>query len=243
MPIDRQRIRVCYLCGRSLDGKLSDDHVPPRQLYGKEVRKKHNPNLLTIPVHADCNHTYQHDEDYFVYSMSAFAVKTYSGKSVLTDINHRYKNSAQRKLLHKVFREWEKRPSGLHLPPGKVVKRIEGKRIHRVAWKIVRGLFFYNEERVLPESTPSSIEYVPPDTRPPDTFFVLNEQLNLGQYSGVFDYRYKQFPDVENMYYWAMLFWDAFLILMAFHDPDCGCKTCVRSRLPKTVTPNPGGKY
>ena len=233
---NRKEIRVCYLCGRVLDGDLSDDHVPPKQLYAKGIRIKHNPNLLTIPVHAECNRAYQHDEDYFVYSMSAFAVKTYSGKSVLADINRRYQNGEQQKLLIKTFREWEKRPSGLHLPSGKVVKRIEGKRIHRVAWKIVRGLFFYSEKRVLPESTPNSIEYVPPNTRPPDTFFVLNDSPNLGQYPGVFDYRYRQFQDVENMYYWALLFWDAFMILMAFHNPDCGCETCAKSRAPETET-------
>ena len=186
---NRKEIRVCYLCGRVLDGDLSDDHVPPKQLYAKGIRIKHNPNLLTIPVHAECNRAYQHDEDYFVYSMSAFAVKTYSGKSVLADINRRYQNGEQQKLLIKTFREWEKRPSGLHLPSGKVVKRIEGKRIHRVAWKIVRGLFSIMKQvsQVHPQIINMS------RTRPP-TFFVSMTVLISGS-TGVFDYRYRQFQD------------------------------------------------
>ncbi len=222
----RNQISICYLCGQTLDGAVSSDHVPPKQLYAKEIRIKHNPNLLTIPVHKDCNRAYQHDEDYFVYSMSALAAKTYSGRSVLTDINRRYQKGEQRKLLVKTYKEWERRPSGLHLPRGKIAKQIEGKRVHRVAWKIARGLFFHNEKQILPESTLNDIQFVPPGTRPPDTFHALDDATNLGQYPGVFDYRYKRFPDIKDMHYMAMLFWDAFMILMAFHSPDCCCKGC-----------------
>ena len=119
-----------------------------------------------------------------------------------------------------------KGPSALVLPGGKVVKRIEGARIHRVTWKIVRGLFFFHEGKVLSEATPNHIEYVAPDARPPPPFFALNEEPNLGQYPGVFDFRYKQFSEANNLWYWAMLFWDAFLVLMAFHDFDCKCHQC-----------------
>lgn len=226
MVMDRKSIETCYLCGETLTCPISNDHVPPKQLYSKNVRRKHNPNLLTLPVHKNCNHSYQHDEDYFVYSMNSLAVRTYSGKSVMDDINRRFKRGQQQKLLSKVWKEWEKRPSGLVLPAGKVVKRIEGKRIHRVAWKIVRGLFFYHQGKLLREETPNKIEYVAPDVRPPDPFFALNEQPNLGQYPGVFDFRYKQFSEAKNLWYWAMLFWDAFMVLMAFHDTECECAAC-----------------
>ena len=144
----------------------------------------------------------------------------------MDDIKRRFERGQQQKLLSKVWKEWEKRPSGLVLPAGKVVKRIEGKRIHRVAWKIVRGLFFYHQGELLREETPNKIEYVAPNMRPSDPFFALNEQPNLGQYSGVFDFRYKQFPGAENLWYWAMLFWDAFMVLMAFHDTECECTAC-----------------
>ncbi len=230
MPNIHSQISTCYLCGKSLDDRVSSDHVPPKQLYAKEVRIQHRPNLLTIPVHEDCNRAYQHDEDYFVYSMSALAGKTYSGKSVLADINRRYQHGKQRKLLVKTYKEWERRPSGLYLPRGKIAKRVEGRRIHRVAWKIARGLFFHNENQILPENALNNIEYVPPGTRPPETFHALNDATNLGQYPGVFDYRYKQFPDVEGMYYMAMLFWDAFMILIAFHSPACCCNGCTEPR-------------
>ena len=31
--------KVCYLCGLPLEGKESKDHVPPNQLYAKEIKK------------------------------------------------------------------------------------------------------------------------------------------------------------------------------------------------------------
>ena len=226
MSMDRNIIETCYLCAEALTDPISDDHVPPRQLYGKAIRRKHNPNLLTLPVHKSCNASYQHDEDYFVYSMSSLAVRTYSGKSVIDDIKRRFEEGKQQRLLSMAWKEWEKRPSGLVLPAGKMAKRIDGKRIYRVAWKIVRGLFFYHERKLVRETTPNRVEYVAPDTRPPTPFFTLNEQPNLGQYPGVFDFRYRQFPEAHNLWYWAMLFWDAFMVLLAFHDTECDCTVC-----------------
>jgi hypothetical protein len=168
------------------------------------------------------------DEDYFVYSMSPLASQTHAGLSVLNDIKHRYDQNEQTRLLRKVFQEWDKRPSGLYLPKGKILKRIEGERIHRVAWKIVRGLFFHDEKMMLPDNTPNRIEYVTPDNQPPEEYFALNGEPTRGQHPGIFDYKYRRFPEIENMYYWAMLFWDAFMILMAFHNPSCRCKICSR---------------
>jgi hypothetical protein len=74
---------LCYLCGEPLAEPVSDDHVPMKQLFAPEIRKKHNPShLLTIPVHDRCNKSYQLDEDYFVYSLMPFAPGSYSGTAL-----------------------------------------------------------------------------------------------------------------------------------------------------------------
>ena len=49
------------------------------------------------------------------------------------------------------MREFEERPSGLHLPSNLVLKRLDGDRITRVAWKLVRGLYFLETGSVLAE--------------------------------------------------------------------------------------------
>jgi hypothetical protein len=54
-----------------------------------------------------------------------------------------------------VLNEFDHNPSGLLLPGGKVLKRFDGKRIARVAWKMVRGLHFHYAHEVLPEDWPT----------------------------------------------------------------------------------------
>ena len=151
MSINKNDVQVCYLCNQPLDGEINVDHVPPRQFYGKAIRKRHNPNLLTLRVHKRCNQQYQHDEDYFVNTLIPLVHDTYAGNVVLRDDLEKYRNRQQVGLMQKVLREFDNRPSGLILPRGKVVKRLDGQRVHRIAWKIVRGLYFYHEGKVLPE--------------------------------------------------------------------------------------------
>ena len=57
------------------------------------------------------------------------------------------------RLYQAVRREFEKQPSGLHLPGGRVVKRFQGERVNRVVWKLVRGLYFHEMSSVLPDDT------------------------------------------------------------------------------------------
>ena len=137
----KHTIMICYLCGEPLDVDIDRDHVPPRQFYGKEVRTKHNPNLFTLPVHSLCNKDYQKDEDYFVHTIAPLAMGSYSGKSLWADLSEQYKRPQGQRIGQMVLKEFDKRPSGLILPFGKVAKRFDGQRVWRVVWKIMRGLF------------------------------------------------------------------------------------------------------
>jgi hypothetical protein len=222
---------ICYLCGERLCDPISRDHVPPQQFYSDEIRRQHNPHLLTIPVHKACNSSFQHDEDYFVNSLLPLGCGSYAGNSLLHEISQKYRKGEKVKIVHKVLREFERRPSGLILPPNKVAKRIEGDRIHRVAWKIVRGLYFHNFQEVLPADTPNAFEIVPPDELPPPAFFALLDEPVRGRYPGVFDDKFAKFPEVQNFNYWAMLLWDRLLIISMFHDPSCDCDDCTTRKV------------
>ncbi len=217
---------ICYLCGKPLSRELSRDHVPPRQLYAEDIRRKHNPHLLTLPVHEACNLGYQSDEDYFVYSLMPFGRGSYSGNVLRGKILEDCKHPEQRTLLQKVLDEFECRPSGLILPPHLVAKRFEGDRILRVAWKIVRGLYFSRFGSFVPEDAPKGCEVIPPGQKPPDDFFVLLGGDNYGEYPGVFDYSFKAYPDAHNFNYWAMLLWDRIIITLKFQFPPCNCGEC-----------------
>lgn len=217
---------ICYLCGNALSEPTSRDHVPPRQLYAADVRVAHSPNLLTIPVHHGCNRSYQHDEDYFVNTLAPFARGSCSGNALLNEVFRKFEGGEKQGLVHKVREEFERQPSGLVLPPGLVAKRFEGDRLHRVAWKIIRGLYFHQYHEFIPVDTPTRLIIVPPDEPPPREFFFIPDDPVHGQYPGVFDYKFAKYPEVHDFTYWAMLLWDRIILIMMFHDPKCKCEEC-----------------
>jgi hypothetical protein len=122
--------------------------------------------------------------------------------------------------------EFERQPGGLLLPPGRVAKRFQGERLLRVAWKIVRGLYFFHIGEFVEEDAPRYLEIVPPGEMPPASFFVLSGKENHGKYPGVFDYTSAAYPQEHNFNYWAMLLWDRIILTMGFQAPACGCAEC-----------------
>ncbi len=218
----------CYLCGKALGRPSSKDHVPPKQFYSTRIRSENELNLLTLQAHPACNLSYQHDEDYFAYSIGQLVPKTFSGHSLLLDVGDRLQAGKQKLLFEKVRQEWDRRPAGLILPPGKTAKRIEGERIGRIAWKITRGLFFNETKTYLPEDTPRHVKMLLPDEVPPPWLGVLATEPDRGKYPGIFNYRYCQIPEADDAWVWANLFWDAVLICYLFDDPACSCEQCGR---------------
>jgi hypothetical protein len=119
--------------------------------------------------------SYQRDEDYFVYSLFPFARGSEGGDEIYKYIHEKFWNKEKVPLVHKVLKEFESRPSGLVLPPDKMIKRYEGERIRRVAWKIVRGLYFHHHDKVLPENLTVSCSVTTPDEEPPEHFKMFIE--------------------------------------------------------------------
>lgn len=218
-------IDICYLCGELLEGDVDDDHVPPKQFYARDLRRMYSPNLFTLPVHSSCNKAYQKDEDYFVHSMGPVVMESYSGKALWEDISDHYERPQNRRIAEMVLKEFDKRPSGLVLPFGKVAKRFDSERMWRVVWKIVRGLFFKEIGQVLPSDLPIKREILSPGERSSPEFDITRTVPTLGQYPGVFDYRYIGIPG--KIYLWEMLFWDRIIMFVGFHVPGCNCRLCI----------------
>lgn len=224
----KANIDICYLCGKPLGDEIDKDHVPPKQFYARDLRKKYAPNLFTLPVHPSCNKAHQKDEDYFVHSVGPMAMESYSGKALWGDISVRCGRPQNKRIVQMVLKEFDKRPSGLILPFGKIAKRFDGERVWRVVWKVVRGLFFKEIGQVLPENWPTRREIFSPGENPPSKWDFILTAPPLGQYPGVFDYRYVGIPG--KMYLWAMLFWDRIIMFVGFHVPGCTCKVCINNR-------------
>ena len=223
----------CYLCGRKLSCPTSKDHCPPRALFSPEIRKQHNLNqLITFRVHRQCNESYSLDEEYFIATLMPFARGSVAGNSTYKKFMADAREDEHKLLLaEKILREFEPRPSGLYLPSGVVSKRQDGDRITRVAWKIVRGLYFHHHCAILPVGIAVGCEVIPPNQRPPEHFMYVSslaDDETHGRYGGVFDYRFRVFEtDLGTLNYWAFLIWDRVIMTLYFHDPwTCQCEVC-----------------
>ena len=143
-----------------------------------------------------------------------------------------HNDERKQRLAKKILREFEQRPSGLYIPPDLVVKRQDGARIRRIAWKVVRGLYSYHYGSLLPEAISVRCELIPPGRRPPEVLqYVcgLSDDETHGRYGGAFDYRFRVIEtDLGKSNYWALLIWDRIIMTLCFHDPwSCQCEQCI----------------
>jgi hypothetical protein len=221
---------ACYLCGLPLSAPFNVDHVPPQRFFARSIRRTYNlAKLLTIDVHEACNEAYRLDEQYFVHALAPFARGSFAGTPIFKKVTEEYHGGKNRRLVEKVLKEFDQRPSGLILPRGKIAKRFEGTRISRIAWKIVRGLFFHHHKIIYPEHWTVSVTLTAPGEEPPGHFqtFMTVSTKTYGNYPGVFDYRFLHFPEVEQgLHYWALLLWDRIICTVVFHDIGCRCPSC-----------------
>ena len=222
----------CYLCGGPLRGPTSRDHCPPQALFAKEIRGRYNTSQLkTFSVHKRCNASYALDEQYFIATLIPFALGSEAGDAAFKNfITSSRKSKRKRRLAEKILHEFETQPGGVHLPSGLVAKRQDGRRIKRIAWKIVRGLYFAHHGAILPENLSVGCTVTAPGRRPPDHFLYVRDLDNatLGRYPGAFDYFFHVMDiDLNKLNYWAFLIWDRVIITVYFHDPwSCQCETC-----------------
>jgi hypothetical protein len=217
---------ICYICGQTLVGKINKDHVPMKQLYGKEYRRITNPNLFCLPTHQKCNKSFQKDEEYFVYTFIPIARETPAGKYVAEDVKDRARSGEQRPLLHLVLKQFAESIKGASADMRMI--KIDGSRVWRVIWKIAKGLYYKEKQGYLSDDVPKYLSLYGPDDRIPDTLKdALTSLETRADYPPVFDYRYRQFPEVHNAHLFLMTLWDTYLFEVVFHDPDCLCEACV----------------
>jgi len=234
---------VCYLCGKPLAPPINADHPVMQQIFAPEIRRKYNVSkLITFDVHEACNTAYRSDEDYFVRTLMPFARGSEAGNAMYKKVLDDFRSGKQVPLTKMVLQEFHPKPSGLVLPSSKVVKKFDGERIRRVAWKMVRGLHFYHHSgQVLPERWPTvGVQVYAGETPPPqDLLCFVNIAKSRGIYPGVFDYKFEKFPEIKNLHYWALLLWDRIIIRVLFHDTACICETCTSARAASVAQQSP----
>ena len=122
--------------------------------------------------------------------------------------------------MEKVRQEFTEKVGRVVLLPTRMAKTFDGTRVRNVVWKITREIFFIETERFLPEDTPVTFQFLSTDDQPPIYLSYIDTFPSRGRYTGVFDFKYTQMPEVHNSHWWAYLFWDKIIAIVIFHDPS-----------------------
>jgi hypothetical protein len=221
---------VCYLCGRPLTpGQATNrDHVPPRRLFARSIRKQFNPQLVTVRVHADCNFGYQQDEEYFLASVGPMAAGSPTFEALVPELRRGLQRLEAPGLRTKVCGEM----GAVHTADGLWLKAVDHGRLRRVIWKIVRGLLYVETDRTYPDAYPVDVELINPTTAPkvlPDHpwFSAVRDTGSLADYGAVFDCKALGVTgEGGRIHIFAFLFWDRLIALVRFHDSACACINC-----------------
>ncbi len=228
----------CYLCGQTISEKdLSRDHLPPKLFIPSEVRNVHNLNrLITLPAHKKCNASFSKDEEYFRLSVGTLGNENPIARANFRDARRGIRRPRGKGLLYKVLAEFsETTPKGLHLPGGKKLKTFETARIKRVIWKIIRGVYFHENNKALPPNCKLDLflchEAV---INRPNVEELRKLTVGLpqkGAYPGLFAYRIGETVP-PGMGLCGLLFWDSVFFIALFHLLDCPCGECPAKSYP-----------
>ncbi len=216
---------TCYLCGKTIEGAASADHVPPQQFFAPALRQRFNlDRLATLPSHRACNIGFGKDEEYVVNALVPAAMGSPTANVLIDHHASRFKSGKATGLGWKILKSFDRKPPGVDLPDELVGIHLEGERVKRVAWKIVRGLHVLEYGSVLPEDTRFYIEIQEPENRKKSEMQGLWEHVkrheSKGPYQAVF--AYKTFRAEKGgivVYGWGMLWWDRIMVFISHSAP------------------------
>ena len=250
----KNKPKICYLCGESINPKdLDREHVPPKQMYPKGIRKANNPQLITLASHKQCNQKYQKDEEYFKFSLGCMAIAGLANVEseirdpLLDDLKKIVERKEYGGLNQRVLKEF----TNLVTPRGDIIKKFEGERIAKILWKIVRGLFFHETgERFLPDDTYRLLHVFSANPeldffdKPTDFFTYLQNTPLKGVCPSVFGYKYKCLPSENDPHWWVwgLFFWENTIIVeINCLDPKSSkeeCRQALKNAIDETSIPN-----
>jgi hypothetical protein len=136
--------KKCIYCGESRN--LNKDHIPPKNLFAKPRPA----NLITVPSCKLCNESFRKDDEYFQIIMHTrfetgghpelLKLKAKLARSLKREESVRF----HKKIKESIFTAEVVSKGGLYLGMAPAL-RVQGKRLERVATRIVRGLFYFEK--------------------------------------------------------------------------------------------------
>lgn len=139
--LERVQRNICAYCGSS--DKLTNDHVPPRNLF---IKPRPN-NLITVPACANCHSCTSKDDEYFRVKI---CFRNDAGRhpgaranwdSMLRSLSRQQATGLRRRILSDLRYVQLKTPSGLYIGK-RVGYNVDLSRVRRVVERTIRGLYF-----------------------------------------------------------------------------------------------------
>ncbi len=149
------------------------------------------------------------------------------GQAATDDFKRRLRRPAGRRLARMVLQEFREPDGGLVLPDNRILKKLDTERVERVAWKIVRGLYFHHRSAYLPDSTPKTVHFYGPLDESPEFVIALMGEPSMGHTPAVFDFK---FAELSELHLWLLRLWERMIVFVAFHNVNCGCEKCCQAK-------------
>lgn len=194
---------ICVYCAEPQ--KTTKDHVPPKSFFPRPKPS----NLITVPACADCNSSAGKDEEFFLATfMFSEAGESIAGKKLWDEKLHRMydKNKGlKRKIAQNLKYSDCVTHSGIYLGRKRTIKQ-EPKRFENVVSKIVKGLYFFEYDEIIPKTIGVMSSYIQSQEEADE---VLKYELNFGtrRWDGIFEYRFNRNKDNPEDFIWLMLFY------------------------------------
>lgn len=188
---------------------LTDDHIPPRNLFPKP----RSSNLITVPCCETCQAGWSKDDEYFRAAILSSAKVSESSlaqgaiNSLVRSLSRHEQRGFSRTILESIKEVEIVTEVGIFLGKEPVFQ-LDIERISRVAQRIVRGLFFHEKGYAVPLgyevfATIQQFGLEPIFEQLPEVHF---PQLRIVQ-DGIFSYTFRETEEDQNSSIWFLLFY------------------------------------
>lgn len=209
----------CFLCGEY--GADSKDHIPPKGIFLPKT-KNIGEQLITVPAHISCNQNSSKDDEYFRLCLNISGYWNSENARELWNTKI-YKSLSRPKA--KWFRKdivESLQPVDLKTPSGIFLQKtmqltIDRNRIDNMIIKIVRGLFYFETQNILPIQNKIDVLLI---QNTEDNILSLASLMTPTKIYGkeTFKYRWAKFSDEKNSSMFLMSFYRSIFFLGVTYD-------------------------
>ena len=199
----------CIYCGTT--GKLTKDHVPPKNLFPTPRPS----DLITVPACVRCNKSFEFDDEYFRIAVvvpadperDPIAARLWAEKVVRGTL--RRSPALKSTIIRSLVRLDVTTPAGIYLGTTPTV-RLDRKRLDRVARRIVTALHWHHYSRVPRPGVEFTVTMGLDPKRPGVAERVAVDLLGGRPWAivggGAFRYAHGQVPDNPDWGAWLLVF-------------------------------------